>query len=217
MNVPVEIFPQLSKGGRFPNAFFGRVPGLDVATEREVALARLNDWHREMREKVGFAGMPFITAQQVHGNGVAVVDAESCSRVAGVDALVTGTPNVCLGIYVADCGAVYAVDPVANCIGLAHSGRKGTELRIVPEMLRKMGEAFGSHPANVTVCLGPCIRPPLYEVDFAAEIVMQCREAGVGEVMDSGICTGSNPGRYYSYRMEKGKTGRLLALLAMKG
>ncbi len=217
MNLPVEIFPQLSKGGRFANAFFGRVPGLDVATERPAALARLNVYHREMRELVGLGGMPLITAQQVHGNGVAIVDAETPAPVAGVDALVTGTPEVCLGIYVADCGAVYAVDPVANCIGLAHSGRKGTELRIVPEMIRTMGEAFGSDPKNVTVCLGPCIRPPHYEIDFAAEIVAQCREVGVGEVVDSGICTGSNLGRYYSYRKEKGQTGRLLALLAMRG
>ena len=33
------------------------------------------------------------------------------------------------------------------------------------------------------------------------------------QVADSGICTGAEVDRYYSYRIEKGRTGRMLALL----
>ena len=40
---------------------------------------------------------------------------------------------------------------------------------------------------------------------------------GVAEVVDCGDCTGANPDRYYSYRMEQGRTGRMLALLALGG
>ena len=64
--------------------------------------------------------------------------------------------------------------------------------------------------------LSPCIRPPHYEVDFAAEIIRQARAAGVEQVHDSGRCTASDPARYYSYRAEKGRTGRMLALLALR-
>ncbi len=64
--------------------------------------------------------------------------------------------------------------------------------------------------------LGPCIRPPWYETDFAAEIVRQLRAAGVGRVEDGGTCTAADPERYYSYRREKGQTGRMLALLALR-
>jgi copper oxidase (laccase) domain-containing protein len=118
---------------------------------------------------------------------------------------------------VADCGAVYAVDSHRRAIGLAHSGKKGTEQGIVPAMLRRMGELYGSDPAQLFVQLGPCIRPPLYECDFAAEIARQCREAGVApeRFHDCRICTGANPTRYYSYRTEKGRTGRMLALLEL--
>jgi copper oxidase (laccase) domain-containing protein len=49
----------------------------------------------------------------------------------------------------------------------------------------------------------------------AALIVAQCRDAGVTHVADSGICTGANVARYYSYRVERGRTGRMLALLAL--
>jgi copper oxidase (laccase) domain-containing protein len=65
------------------------------------------------------------------------------------------------------------------------------------------------------VQLGPCIRPPHYEIDFAADIVEQCRRAGVRQINDSATCTACDTTRYYSYRAEKGRTGRMLALLAL--
>ncbi len=184
--------------------------------EREAALTRLVGTHAAVRQRLGLGAMPLITATQVHGREVAVVEAATPVPVEGVDALVTASPGVCLGIYVADCGALYAVDHERGVIGLAHSGRKGTELGVVPAMLTVMTQQFGSRPGAITVALGPCIRPPHYEVDFAAEIGRQCREFGVGTVIDHGTCTASHPERYYSYRMEKGRTGRMLALLAIK-
>jgi len=214
MNPSVETYDALSCGGRFRNAFLGRVPGLDVTTDRESALARLRQTHETMRHTLGFGDRLLATARQVHGNRVARVDAATPFPVEEADALITDDPRLCLGIYVADCGAIYAVDPVTGGIGLAHSGKKGTELRILPAMVAAMQSAFGSDPASLVVLLSPCIRPPHYEVDFAAEILRQGRDAGVGTVVDTGACTASDPQRYYSYRMEKGRTGRMLALLA---
>jgi copper oxidase (laccase) domain-containing protein len=78
-----------------------------------------------------------------------------------------------------------------------------------------MTERFGSHPANMIVQLSPCIRPPHYQVDFAAEIRQQCRALGVQHIHDSGTCTACDLGRYYSYRAEKGKTGRMLAVIGL--
>jgi copper oxidase (laccase) domain-containing protein len=79
-----------------------------------------------------------------------------------------------------------------------------------------MGTEFGTDPADLVAQLSPCIRPPQYEVDFAAEIVQSLRRSGVTQVFDSGENTAENPEKYYSYRMEKGRTGRMLALLALK-
>jgi hypothetical protein len=78
-----------------------------------------------------------------------------------------------------------------------------------------MKERFGSNPTNMIVQLSPCIRPPHYEIDFAEEILQQCRALGVKEIHDSGVCTACDLGRYYSYRAEKGKTGRMLALVGL--
>ena len=78
-----------------------------------------------------------------------------------------------------------------------------------------MQREFGCEPREIIAQIGPCIRPPHYEVDFAARIAAQCRAAGLEQVHDCGTCTGEHVARYYSYRREQGKTGRLLALLAL--
>nr|MBA2241521.1 laccase domain-containing protein [Chthoniobacterales bacterium] len=70
-------------------------------------------------------------------------------------------------------------------------------------------------PEDLIVQLSPCIRPPHYEIDFAAQIIAQCRERGVENVHDCAVCTACDLERYYSYRAEKGRTGRMLALLTM--
>ena len=131
------------------------------------------------------------------------------------DGIITNQRGIALGIYVADCCAVYIVDPKTPAMGLVHSGRKGTELGVVTNAIRKMTEGFGSDPANMIVQLSPCIRPPHYEVDFAAEIIRQCRALGVQHIHDRGTCTACDLNRYYSYRAEKGKTGRMLAVLGL--
>jgi copper oxidase (laccase) domain-containing protein len=116
---------------------------------------------------------------------------------------------------VADCAAVFIADRRGRAVGLAHSGRAGTELDITGHTIRTMQEHFGTAPADLVVHLSPCIRPPLYETDFAATIVRQARAAGVEDVRDDGICTGRGVAHYYSYRVERGRTGRMLAALTL--
>ena len=211
---PFETFPALSP---LPvlHAFTGRVPGLEVKIDRAAALERLADHHGEIRAHIGAGARRFITAEQVHGASVCNVSATDSAPVAGADALITDDPGVCLGIYVADCGPVWLVDPVRHAIGCIHSGRKGTELGIVSAAIEAMVQNFGCVRADIIAQLGPCIRPPNYEVDFAAGIVRQCCEAGLISVHDCGRCTAAEADRYYSYRREKGQTGRMLALLAL--
>jgi len=214
MACPFETFPALSA---LPvlHAFTGRMAGLDVKTERESALARLAMHHAEIRKQIGAGSRQFITAEQVHGAHIAAVTSQDTAPVPGVDGLITDDPNVCLGIYVADCGPVWLVDPVRRAIGCIHSGKKGTQLGIAAAAIAAMEKKFRCVRTDITAQLGPCIRPPNYEVDFATEILRQCREAGLTSVHDCARCTAAETDCYYSYRREKGKTGRMLALLAL--
>jgi copper oxidase (laccase) domain-containing protein len=213
MELPVDTFEALEGIPGIRHAFLCRVPGLDVRVDREEALGRLAKYHAEARLELGFPAEPFGTAKQVHGNRVAVLREPVTQEAAETDGLVTNVPGMCLGVYVADCCAIYLADPVKRAIGLLHSGKKGTELRIAERAVETMAREYGSAPADLVAQLSPCIRPPQYQVDFAAEIARQLRGAGVGLVADCGANTATDPERYYSYRMEKGRTGRLLALL----
>ena len=198
------------------HAFLRRVPGVDVSADRATVLVRLDGYHQAARTAAGAGALTFVTTEQVHGRELAVLrqgDRLADLPLAGADGLLTDRRDVCLGIYVADCCAVYLVDRASGAIGLVHAGKKGTELGIVPAAVAAMEREFGAQPENLVVQLSPCIRPPWYEVDFAREIVGQARAAGATTVSDSGTCTAANPELYYSYRREKGRTGRMLALL----
>jgi copper oxidase (laccase) domain-containing protein len=214
-NMIAESFPALDAVPGIRAAFTRRVPGLDVCVERDEALERLKPFHLRARVEAGLAGMTFATAEQVHGNRVAAVSAGSVFPVPGTDGLLTTVPGICLGIYVADCAAVFLADRKARGIALVHSGKKGTELGIAPIAAEALCAATGAGPSDLVAQISPCIRPPHYEIGFASEIVRQLTDLGVGEVHDCGNCTASNPALYYSYRAEKGRTGRMLAIMAM--
>jgi copper oxidase (laccase) domain-containing protein len=277
MDLPFEQFPALSAIAVCRYVFTQRIPGIDVSHDKSEVLKRLDAAHREIRNAIGIGDWPLLTAQQVHGSKIAVVDlpiplqarsprlspsergedeGEGFQRTSrestlilpvslgkgeaiqatrdhakvsasnkmrekygnefpGCDGIITNQRRVALGIYVADCCAVYIVDPKTRAIGLVHSGRKGTELGVVTNAINQMVDRFSSNPANMIVQLSPYIRPPHYEIDFAAEIMRQSRAFGVKEIHDSGICTACDLDSYYSYRAEKGKTGRMLALLGL--
>jgi copper oxidase (laccase) domain-containing protein len=230
MHLPFEQFSALSAIGICRHVFIQRIPGVDVSHDKAEVLARLDVTHQEIRNGTGFDDWALFTAEQVHGNKIAVLDEVGSARTdhgrrgaaslpgrefRACDGIITNQRGVALGIYVADCCAVYIVDPKTPAIGLVHSGRKGTELGVVTNAIKQMTERLGSDPTSMIVQLSPCIRPPHYEIDFASEITRQCLALGVQHIHDSVTCTACDLSRYYSYRAEKGKTGRMLAVLGL--
>lgn len=192
--------------------FVERIPGLATSTDKSEALDQLRPHHEKAALNLGFPRT--YHAEQIHGDEIAVVTPDSPTISKGVDALISNHPLL-LGIHVADCGALYLLDSVTSAFGLIHSGKKGTELNITGKTIEAMVSQFGTEPADLVAVLAPCIRPPHYEVDFAKSINRQALKAGIEPVNyhDSGLCTASDLERFYSYRIEKGNTGRLLALL----
>lgn len=195
------IFPEFDRP-EWIHAFFLR-------EETEVSLD-------QQLNRLGQSDENAVEAEQTHGAQVARVDETHRGQViAAVDALMTGTPGLALVIRVADCAPVYLGDPVTGTVALIHSGRKGTEQNILGATVKAMHSEFNVDPANLRCMIGPCIRPPDYEVDFAAAIRRQASDAGIGRVDDCGLNTAADLNRFYSYRREKGKTGRHRAVLAV--
>jgi len=195
-----------------------QLPGLrhGFSTRSQVPLEKLDAELQDVFLAAGFPMEDAVHAEQVHGNRAQAVYTPLGIRVPDVDALVTSVSWMPLVVRVADCGPVFFHDPVERLIAVAHSGRRGTEGNIVQATLDCMKETYGAQASNVIVQLGPCIRPPHYEVDFAAEIARQAKAAGVAQFHDCGTCTASNLARYYSYRAEKGKTGRMWGVFMLE-
>jgi copper oxidase (laccase) domain-containing protein len=218
-----EVFPFLNEINALPGVragWVGRVADLPITVDRDEAMCLLRPFHETAIANFAGDAAKWLRAEQVHGNAVALVPGspqiiapDGLPVVPGVDGLITCKPGVVLAIYVADCGAIWLADRKSGAIGLLHSGKKGTESNILRQALTQMAVHFGTRPEDVTAALGPCIRPPDYEVDFAVEISRQAECAGVGNFIDCGINTASDSVRFYSYRKELGKTGRMMALI----
>lgn len=219
-----EAFPFLDPLNSIPGVRAGwveRVPGLAITGDRDEAMNQLREHHTAAVATFAGPNTPWWRAEQVHGTAVAAVPGspqitapDGLPVVPNCDGLITCQPGIVLAIYVADCGAIWLADRKTGAIGLLHSGKKGTEGNILEVALTNMAAQFGTRAKDVTVVLGPCIRPPDYEVDFAAEIGHQAASAGVGDYFDCGLNTAADLQRFYSYRRELGKTGRMMALIA---
>ena len=184
-------------------------------TLRTTEDTKADDFEGRALAALGFSPTHFASAEQTHGNGVAVILEATGKRAPLVDALVTSTRNLPLVIRCADCAAVFLVDPRTPAIALIHSGKKGTLANIVGNTVSTMREKFGTNPADCASFISPSIGPCHYEMDVWTGLEQQLRQAGVSEVHNPRVCTACHLDRYFSYRAEKGRTGRMLAVLAL--
>ena len=212
---PVEIPSPLADLPGIAARFIGRISAIDTTCERKIAMERLQPEHHNLLAHEGLESFPLVTAEQVHGKEIALILEPAPQPIPGVDGLLTTRRGITLGIYVADCAPVWIVAKDGSAGALLHSGKKGTELGITRAGIHDLIAQTGKRPGAFLAVIGPCVRPPCYEVDFAAEITRQAQEAGIRDIHDEGICTACHSERYYSYRREKGLTGRMLATLTL--
>ena len=121
---------------------------------------------------------PVITAHQVHGTKVAVVDRPDMTRddLEGYDALVTNLQGVAIGVRTADCVPILLFDPDKSVIAAVHSGWKGTVQRIVQKAIYTMKSQFGTEGKDLKAVIGPAIGPDSFQV--GEEVVKYFKEQG---------------------------------------
>jgi YfiH family protein len=164
------------------------------------------------------------------------------STIPDTDGLVTGEAGVPLMLFYADCTPVLLVDPVKGVLALVHAGWRGSVACIGTEALELMERQFGTQASDVIAAIGPSIGPCCYEVDervhkeapgfedcfvptrpghYQMDLWKLNREAlcraGVkaDRILTAQVCTAESQD-YFSYRAEKGRTGRFAAILYRK-
>lgn len=145
---------------------------------------------RRVAKALGVSCDDIICSMQTHTTNVEKVGQKQAGRgvtkpldVTDIDGMVTNEPGVVLATFYADCVPLYFVDPVKKCIGLSHSGWRGTVGRIGNVTIQKMVEEYGSNPSDILVAVGPSICQSCYEVsnDVAEQFI---KEFGSSKYLD---------------------------------
>ena len=203
--IPFETFAPLSELSLIHHAF----------TQRTADDTKVDEFEERFVIAQGFSPDSYASAEQPHGNTI-TVPGKGARRVPHADALATCETGLPLVVRCADCAAVYVVDRQTPAIALIHSGKKGTLGNIVGHTVFRMQMEFDTHPHDCLAFIGPSIGPCHYELDIWSGIERQLHDAGVREIHNPRVCTACHLDRYFSYRAEKGKTGRMFALLALR-
>ncbi|THF53807.1 peptidoglycan editing factor PgeF [Allorhizobium terrae] len=103
------------------------------------------------------------TVHQVHSPDVITVTAPLGDNRPQVDAMVTATPGLALGVLSADCGPILFADPAHRVIGAAHAGWKGALTGVLENTINAM-IALGAKRDSIVATLGPSISAKAYEV-----------------------------------------------------
>lgn len=192
-----------------------------------------------------------ILSHQVHEDKIINVGKSDCgngickeNKFESADALITDEPGAALTIFFADCVPVMFLDVKKKVIALAHSGWKGTALKICAKTAERFGTDYKSDMNDIIVAVGPSIRNCHFEVgaevaeifgkNFKTETVEerdgklyvsmqnavceQLVEAGIKKenITDSGICTFCNGDLLFSHRKTFGKRGVMAAIAELR-
>lgn len=180
------------------------------------------------------------TPKQIH-SGLVLEAVSSCGdRFAEGDALVSGEPEVMVGVRTADCVPILLADERTRAVAAVHAGWRGTAQNIAASAVNEMRKRYGSRVEDLHAAVGPSIGPCCYEVgtdvahqfgtwcpdlngaarpvrvDLPAINEKQLRDIGIPDVWVSGECTFCRPERYYSFRREKERAGRMLSFIGAK-
>ncbi len=193
-------------------------------------------------ENLGIKMSRVTQSEQVHKDKILKVTRSKVYE--GYDALITENSNTFLTVTVADCTPILIYDAKNQAVAAVHAGWKGTVLDITAKTIQRMREEFKTNPKDCYVYVGTCIdensfevgedvaamftydlkrldksgRKPKFYVDLKKANVTQLLKCGVPEnqIEVSPFSTVLDNDAYFSHRKEKGKTGRMIAMIGVK-
>lgn len=180
-----------------------------------------------------------VWLHQVHG--AEVMNADETSGSLAADAAFARKPGTVCVVMIADCLPVLIAHRSGSVVAVAHAGWRGLAAGVIENTVRAMSVA----PAELLAYLGPAIGPRTFEVGaevreaflaggdearaafvphasgkWLADLFVLARQrlagVGVGAVYGGGLCTYSNPSRFFSHRRDK-VSGRMAALIWIEG
>jgi YfiH family protein len=247
--LPHFEIPELAKLGWTRHAFLTRQGGVSLPPYDSLNLSNKNG---DQKDSVAMNKKIIAKAFDIDPNVLILLDQMQQDQILLLkgpvitlpspleyDALITNSPNTCLGIQTADCLPIFIVDRKRKVIAAVHAGREGTALCITAKVIEKMKEESGCSPEDLLIAMGPSIGPCCYEVDesvFHQEWepfstsrrsgkwmvdlsrinIAQMKREGIEEeqIFWINLCTHCHNDLFFSYRKE-GQTGRQLSFVGI--
>jgi YfiH family protein len=172
---------------------------------------------------------------QVHGTTVVHHPGRARAELQA-DAIVSISPGEVCAVLTADCLPVFFCNRAGDRVAVAHAGWRGLADGILQETIATLDV----DPAELLAWMGPAIGPQAYEVgreladafpeEFPAGFTprgdrflldlytlagLKLRRLGIQAIGGGGLCTLSDPTRFFSYRRD-GVTGRMASLIWMQ-
>jgi YfiH family protein len=176
-------------------------------------------------------------AEVLHCSGLGYVHQQAA------DILLATEPGVALAVRTADCVPILLADKQAGVIAAVHAGWKGTVAQAVLKAVQAMC-THGANAEQIVASLGPCIGSCCFAVhlDVAQKLGETCQQnvifdrdctcfadlalANQDQLLGAGIraenietsshCTACHADpSYYSFRRDKGDTGRQLSMIML--
>lgn len=187
---------------------------------------------------IGFNENEIAYQYQIHSDIITVTD--SAGNCGDSDALITSRKNLLLVLTIADCTPILIYDFKNQVIAAVHSGWRGAENQILKKALLRMNELFKTKGEDLLVYLGPSVSQINYEVsedvaglfnkkylqNYNGRLLLDVANANYDMLMDfhvkknniqkSVLCTYQMKGLLHSYRRDRNKSGRSLAVIGIR-
>jgi YfiH family protein len=102
--------------------------------------------------------------KQVHGDNIVEVKDKNLKEAGEADGMITGEPDVYLGVLTADCVPILFLAPRQRLVAAVHAGWRGTLAGIAAKTVCLFENQYGVALDDIEVALGPSIGPCCYEV-----------------------------------------------------
>eukprot|EP00741_Cyanophora_paradoxa_P005035 tig00000842_g4877.t1 len=159
--------------------------GLNVGLNVNDEPTMLEENYRLLRSALSLGRV--VVPQQVHGVGVIHVTEDTPDLPGEADAVMTNVPGIALMVQHADCQAAILYDPRHHAVAAVHSGWRGLVQNIYGETVRRMGEAFGTHPAEIIATISPSLGPYASEfVNYQEEFPREFWEFSLPRLEETG-------------------------------
>lgn len=191
---------------------------------------------QQLMQELGLKNQP-VWSDQVHG--IEAVQADTVKHTKPqADAFYTSAPNVVCAVLAADCLPLMLCNETGTQVAAIHAGWRGLANGVIEATVNKL-----TNPGEQWMAwLGPAIGPTIFEVgdevraqflkiDGQAELAFtatsngkwladiyklakqRLTKCGIIRVYGGDFCTYSDPQRFYSYRRDQGKTGRMASII----